>query len=106
MSIEIGPYVSTEIPEPLEYQFLDADGVAVDLAGFTATFSLQIDPAPGTSKTAAVTTPAEGKVTYTWVSGDLTAGTLQAEFVVTNGTNKFFSDRFSGAVRAAIEVEA
>jgi hypothetical protein len=104
MSIEIGAYVEGERPEPLEYQFLDADGVAVNLTGFTATFRLQVGDPPGVSNAAAVATPLEGKVTYTWAADDLVAGALRAEFVVTNGTNTYVSDRLVGVVRAAIEV--
>lgn len=104
MSIEMGPFVAGEIPVPEEYQFLDADGVAIDLTGFTATFRLQIGDPPGETKAATVSTPDEGRVTYTWVTGDIVAGLLQAEFVVTNGTNTYISDLMGAVVRAAIEV--
>lgn len=103
MSIEMGPFVAGEIPEPEEYQFLDADGAAIDLTGFTATFSLSYG-ATGQSLAADVSTPAEGRVTYEWVAGDIVEGLLQAEFVVTNGTNTYISDLMGAVVRAAIEV--
>jgi hypothetical protein len=106
MSTVIGPYTSGERPEPLEYSFLDADGAPVNLTGFTATFRLSINGQPGSSNAASVTTPLEGTVTYTWAADDLTAGALRAEFVATNGTNTYISDRLVGQVAAAIEVEA
>lgn len=102
--IRIGPYCNGERPEPLSYTFLDADGDPIDLTGYTATFRLSINGATGESNAATVTTPASGLVTYTWAADDLVAGTIRAEFVVTNGTNTYISDRLVGHVRAAIAV--
>ncbi len=107
MSIQLGPYASGEIPEPLEFQFLDADGDPIDLTGYTATFVFNINGNTGTERVADVTTPAEGKVTYAWQDGDISIGTvrearLRAEFVVTNGTNRYYSDLFYAPVRASI----
>lgn len=102
MSITIGPYTAGEVPEPLEYQFLDADGDPIDLTGYTAAFRLSIDGATGTENAATLSAPRGGRVTYTWETGDLTAGELAAEFEVSNGTNTFISDRLTGTVTAAI----
>lgn len=104
MSITIGPYVEGEVPEPIEYQFLDADSAPIDLTGFTATFSLGYRTTAGQSLDADVSTPDEGRVTYVWRAGDLMAGHLRAEFVATNGTNTYYSDRMNAVVAAPIEV--
>jgi hypothetical protein len=102
MTITIGPYTDGERPEPLEYQFLDADGDPIDLTGYTAVFRLSIDGATGTETAATLSAPRGGRVTYTWGAGDLTEGTLAAEFEVSNGTNTFISERLTGTVDAAI----
>lgn len=107
MSITIGSYVAGEVPEPLEYSFLDADGDPLDLTGFTVTFRLSFDGAAGVESSADLSaTPTDGTVTYAWAAGDLVAGALGAEFEATDGTNTYISDRLVGTVARAIEVSA
>jgi len=102
MSVTIGPYVSTEIPEPLSYTYLDSDGVAIDLTGFTATFHLKIGDAEAVDLLATVTDPTGGTVTHTWLVDELTAGALRAEFFVDNGTNRYASELFTGIIRPPV----
>jgi len=102
MSISIGPFVAGEVPEGLEYTFLDSDGVAIDLTGFTATFHLKIGEAEADDLLATVSDPTEGTVTHTWLEGELTAGALRAEFFVENGTNRYASELLTGIVRPPV----
>lgn len=102
--IDIGPYVVGEKPAPLEYTFLDSAGVAVNLTGYTAKFIYRRtdDTSPVTAN-ATVSTPAGGKVTYTWTGAEFaTPGQWWAEFVVGNGTNRFMSLRLEYTVRAGV----
>lgn len=102
MTITIGPYVAGEVPEPLEYVFLDPDGNPIDLTGFAATFVLQLGAAASATLAASVTDAAAGTVSHTWLDGELTAGALYAEFWVDNGTNRYASERFSGRALPAL----
>jgi baseplate upper protein BppU len=102
----IGPFVSGEIPPPLEYQFLDSGGVGLDLTGYAAKFScvelggatVTVDVADAT-----VTDPATGKVTYTWTGVEFpTAGRYQAELWVGDGTLRFASVLIAFTARRAV----
>jgi hypothetical protein len=92
-SITIGPFIAGEHPPPLAYTFEDANGVPINLTGYSAKLVLtEIDGLPSTAD-AAVTTPAEGEVTYTWAEGDLaTPGVYEAVIWAGNGgTTRFAS---------------
>lgn len=94
-TVEIGPYVVGEIPPPLEYTFLDASGVAINLTGFVARFQraeIQGGFTGGVTVNAAVTDPVNGKVTYTWTATDFPhPGRFGGMFFVGNGTNRYAS---------------
>lgn len=86
-----------EVPPPLEYQFLDADGNPIDLTGFlVATFQWSpyvqgqfVDPhVDGAS----VTTPLDGRVTYVWDGQEFSSpGSYAAMFFVNDGTTQYAS---------------
>lgn len=103
-STVIGPYVVGEKPAPLEYTFLESDGSAMDLTGYTAKFIVR--PADGTSATtynASVTNPAGGVVTYTWDGTEFAEpGKHWAELWVGNTTNRYASLRLEYRVRASV----
>lgn len=104
-SITIGPYVVGEIPTPLEYTFLESDGTAMDLSGYTAKFVTRPsdDPSAVAEFTAQVTNPTGGVVTYAWDGTEiLTPGNHWAEFWVGNTTNRFASLRMSYSVRQSV----
>lgn len=109
MTVDLGTYTDGEIPEPLEYTFLDADGAVIDLTGFTATFHLRIG-AVDADLAATVSDPDAGEVTHTWLDGELerqgNSGSLRCEFTVSNGTNTYTSERLRGFIRAAIRESA
>lgn len=95
--LQIGPYVVGEIPAPLEYQFLDADGTPINLTGYTAKFQwgrasrteMFVD---GVTVAATVTDAVAGKVTRTWDGTEfLIQGDYAGMFFVGNGTNRFAS---------------
>lgn len=108
MTITIGPWTSGEVPEPIEYSFLDSDGTAIDLTGYTATFQLKIGEADALELDADVDEDA-GTVTHTWVEGELertgTYGTIRAGFWVSNGTNTYASEPLVGFLRRALVAE-
>lgn len=96
-SVELGSYVVGEVPPPLEYQFLDADGNPIDLTGFgVATFQWSpyvqgqfIDPH---IETATVSTPTEGRVTYVWDGTEFQLpGEYASMFFVNDGTTQYAS---------------
>lgn len=94
MSVTAGPYVQGEKPSDLEYQFLDSNGVAVDLSGYNAaTFQFQEhDAAAATVGTATVSSPSSGKVTYTFTGTEFaTPGRYRAQFWVGNGVHRLTS---------------
>lgn len=94
-TIEIGPYVVGEIPIPLEYTFVDSDGVPLNLTGFAVRFQRgEIDGGfvNATTVNADLTDGPAGKVTYEWVAGDFPhPGRFGGMFFVGNGTNRYAS---------------
>lgn len=96
-TIELGSFVVGEVPLPLDYQFLDSDGLPINLTGFTlAAFTwgsfIQgqfIDP---TSELALVTDAVNGIVTYEWTGVEFAAtGEHAGMFWVNDGTTQFGS---------------
>jgi hypothetical protein len=86
------PFVIGEKPSPLEYQFLDALGAAINLTGFTAKFNYQEQYGAATSANATVSDAVNGKVTYVWTGAEFTtAGRYTAYFWAGNGTNRYAS---------------
>lgn len=113
--IEIGTFRQWEIPPPLVYQFQDADGKAMNLTGYDAEMVISdgnegsgADAIPSSDREvrhemATVTDPEQGKVTYQWQTGDLsTTGVIFAELWVSNGSNRFASERFQLRVSPAL----
>lgn len=100
----IGPYVVGEIPAPLEYTFLESDGSAMDLSGYTAKFVVRpVDSDTAVTYAATVSGPAAGEVTYTWDGTEFQdPGPHWAELWVGNTTNRFASLRLEYSVRASV----
>lgn len=97
-------YVAEEVPEPLEYTWLDADGQPIDFS--TTQWDASIRWQAGTSdpveRAATLSNPAAGVWTYVWQPGDLdTAGTYRGEFVVENDAQRYVR-RFAMRVRPAV----
>lgn len=86
------PYVVGEKPSPLEYQFLDANGAAINLTGFTAKFNYKENDGAAVSANATISDGPNGKARYTFNGNEFTtAGHYRAEFWVGNGTNRYAS---------------
>lgn len=100
------PFTVGEKPDPLEYQFLDANGSAMPITGYTAKFSTReafaLAPLINIA-TAAITDAANGKVTYTWTGAEfVAAGHFRAELWVGNGTQRYASVIIEYDVRSPI----
>lgn len=88
------PYVMGEKPSPLIYQFLDANGVAINITAWTVKFNYQ--ERDGVAVTGAGVTSISdgpnGKAMYTFSGAEFTtAGHYRAAFIVGNGTNRYES---------------
>jgi hypothetical protein len=96
-TVELGSFVVGEVPPPLDYQFLDADGVPINLTGFTtATFQwaelIQGQFVNPVTATATVTDALTGTVTHTWTGVEFDApGEHAALFYVNDGTVQYAS---------------
>lgn len=96
-TVEIGPYVTGEIPIPLEYQYVDSLGSPLNLTGYTVRFQrgARGGGAPFTDAVtvnAQLTDAVNGRVTYVWVAADFaTPGDYAGMFFVGNGTNRYAS---------------
>lgn len=81
-------YAVGERPEPINYQFLDADGNPISLVGFTASATLR-DPSGAPASYFAevdVTDPANGIETFEWPADPLTeVGVYRLVLWATNG---------------------
>lgn len=93
----IGPYTAGEVPPPFVYQFLEADEDGnespVDLTGFTTVrFNVGKVGATALQRVGALSDGPTGKVSYTWVEGDIpTEGAYQAMFWATDGDTLYAS---------------
>jgi hypothetical protein len=93
-SVQIGPYVVGEKPVPLTYTFLDSNGNALDLTGYTAKFSIHESlGVVSTSLNAVVNAPpTAGVVQYTWAGTEFpTPGHYRARFWTGNLAQRFAS---------------
>lgn len=91
-SVSAGPYVVGEIPPPLQYQFQDSNGLAIDLTGHTVKFSVREQYGTATEYDAVLSDAANGIVQYAWTGGEFpTAGSYRSEFWAGNGTIRYAS---------------
>lgn len=101
--IKLGLFTVGEKPAPLVYQFLDNDGLVINLTGYTVKFVWE--PVGGTDTTGngILLVAASGTVQYTWTGTEFAVpGQYQGEFWVGNGTNRWASVLITWTVRAAV----
>lgn len=107
-TVEIGPYVVGEIPPPLEYTFLDSNGVAINLTGYSVRFQraemLNVF-ANAVTMNANLTDAVNGKVTYNWTAADFPyPGKFVGMFFVGNGISRFASWLITWTTCASVDV--
>lgn len=86
----LGPYIAGEKPEAWIHQFLDADGAVIDITSYTVRVSYKLDAGTQVVVNGTVFDGTNGKAQYAWVAGDIsTAGELQGEMTVGNGTYRY-----------------
>jgi hypothetical protein len=97
----IGPFVSGEVPAPLQYQFLDASGVGLPIQGYEVRFLFAEEDLPSVEHACAlVDGGANGVVQYVWQDGDLdVVGHYIGELWTGNGTQRYASVRVLWDVR-------
>lgn len=95
--VQLGSFVVGEVPFPLDYQYLDADGEPIDLTGFgNVAFNwghlVQGQIVGAVTEPAILTDAPAGIATYEW-DGDEFAepGTHAGMFWVNDGTTQFAS---------------
>jgi hypothetical protein len=66
-----GPFLAGEVPDPIAYRFLQADGSAIDVSGYTVSFCWAERWGGAAARVGQVTDGPAGEVTYTWQPGDL-----------------------------------
>jgi hypothetical protein len=109
-SVDLGSFVTGEVPLPLEYQFLDADGAPIDLTGFNvATFQwgeyVRGGFVDAIVRTAAITAPVTGQVTYAWEGDEFDRpGEYAAIFFVNDGTTQYASILITWQVCLAVGI--
>lgn len=99
---QIGPYSVGEIPIPLQISFVDFDGNAIDLTGYTADFVIEkIDSELSTDVNlgqgaASIIVPETGGIAeYVWAEADFdNPGRFQAQMWVGNGVRRLASIEF------------
>lgn len=100
------PFVVGEIPDPVEYQFQQANGTPLPVGGFQARFTVRERWSTTPAEYAAqVTDGPAGKVTYTWTGSEFpTPGRYLAELWVGNtpGGSRFASVLLSFTARAPV----
>lgn len=103
---DLGEFVVGEVPAPLQYEFLDSDGVPINLTGYTVQYLIREQHAAKSTtvvRTGALITPLTGIVGYTWTALDfLDPGSYISEFKVTNTVQTWVSILITFAVRQAV----
>lgn len=101
--VVIGPFVAGEKPDPLTYTFLDDNGAAINLTGFTAKLNIREKWGSAVQYNATVSAPESGKVTYAWTGAEFpTAGRYYVEMWVGNNTLRYDSLLIEITVRAPV----
>lgn len=111
-STVIGPYNAGELPPPLVVTFKDSSGTPIDFSSggpWSAKFIYRPYGGAAVTRSCAVPSLGDGKVTYTWVLADFTtAGDFEAECWVGNaagGNNRRFdSIRFAYQVKPSVAI--
>lgn len=86
----LGPYIAGEKPEPWIHQFLDADGTAINITGYTVRVTYKVDGGTQQVVNGTLSDAANGKAEYGWVAADIaTAGEMAGELTVGNGTYRY-----------------
>lgn len=99
----LGTFTQGEVPAPLVYQYLDADGVPINLTGYQVRFVWK--PAGGLPVTGngSIVDAATGQVGYSWSGAEFNIpGPYEAQFWAGNLTNKFASDVIQWTVRVSV----
>lgn len=97
--LEIGNYANGEIPDPLQYLFLDWQGSPIDLSTGTVEFHIERTDESGTveyqgaGSASFETDGTDGKVVYVWTAADFLPGSYRGQFWVTKSPNVFASQR-------------
>lgn len=96
--INLGSFSVGEVPAPLEYQYLNATGVPIDLTGYSVVrfqWGYWMGGTPFTSvvvHNATVSDALAGKVTYVWQGDEFALpGRHAGQFFVNNSVNQFAS---------------
>lgn len=109
-SVDLGSFVVGEVPAQLEYQFLDADGAAIDLTGFTVARFHWGDYVQGqfvdpVVEIALVSDAVAGKVTYAWDGDEFDGpGEHAGMFFVNDGVTQYASVLITWQVCLAVGV--
>lgn len=110
--IDLGTFVEGEIPPPLVVTFQDEDGLPLDLSAFEAGwFHMQRFGADAVQRPADISPSAsdatKGQATYTWVTGDMVAGSwLGQMWAIDTTRNHYCSVTLVWFVQPAITVPA
>jgi BppU N-terminal domain len=101
---DLGEFTQGEIPfANLLHTFQDAAGQPIFLGGAQARFCYREQWGTPTTKTATVSNPTAGQVSYTWDGSEfLTPGHYQAELWTGEGVHRVASTLFRWTVRAAV----
>jgi|GEM_PF-6931569 len=81
-----------EIPEPIEHTFLDADGDAIDLSGYSASATWEHRGTGGTGSLTCTSGDSSGTIAATVTAAAVaTAGVVDVVVWAGNGVNRFAS---------------
>lgn len=99
---DLGVFAAGEVPFPLLHTYKDANGVEIDITGWTPTVQFEVTEGSitgvGTGAVAIEDGP-NGQVSYTWVHADMAEACKVSLIIwVEDGTNQLASDKFKYAV--------
>jgi len=97
------PYVVGEKSTPLVYQYLDANGAPISVAGWAAEFHIQERFGSPVVLSASIVDGPNGKVEHVWTGSEFSApGEYSGQFWVGDGNHLYASVTIKFKVAAAI----